>query len=62
MFDCKRCGNTGRISERYYDMPPLPETPDEVVSNVEVEIKTRMIECPECIGLSAVPLRPRGYL
>lgn len=61
MFDCNRCGSTGRVPEQYYDPLPMTEPPDGGIAvNAEVEIKTRMAECPECLGFSAIPLRPSG--
>lgn len=62
MFDCYRCKNTGRVLEQCYETPnmvvpcPLPAH----VMPADIEIKTRERECPECLGFSAVPLRPRG--
>jgi hypothetical protein len=59
MFDCARCRNTGRIREQYTDPQPVSAPLTEFVSNATVEIKTRWRECPECLGFSAVPLRPK---
>jgi ribosomal protein S27AE len=60
MFDCARCGNTGQITEAYVDPLSLeilygPDAPP--VINSTVEVKTRLRECPRCLGFSAVPLR-----
>lgn len=63
MFDCPRCGNTGRITEQYADLPPLgmPSPSVGVIAPTEIPIKTRVVECPACLGFSAAPIRPKGY-
>jgi hypothetical protein len=63
MLDCRRCSNTGRALERYanFGPPRLLQACDLLVPvpDVTVPIKTRWAECPDCLGFSAVPLRPK---
>jgi hypothetical protein len=61
MFDCRRCNNTGKITEQYVEKT-LPIYP--VIFKMpqpEVEIKTRVVECPECLGFSVLSLRRRPW-
>lgn len=68
MFDCARCKNTGQVTEQYTDrllmqngLPVM--SPAEVMAlPLTFEIKTRLRECPSCLGFSTVPLRRKhGY-
>jgi DNA-directed RNA polymerase subunit RPC12/RpoP len=55
MFRCARCKNTGEIQEQYVDFFPLEVVPTEnIVTSKEFPIKTRTVECPECLGFGAV--------
>lgn len=50
-YVCQRCKNTGRVLERYVDMPLAPWPPDgPMVQNEQLEILQRWAECPECLG------------
>lgn len=55
MFYCKRCKNTGKITERYAAAPPpgLPATEGIIVPQ-DIPIKQREVECPACLGFGAV--------
>lgn len=61
MFDCRRCRNTGRITEQYYEPSDYhaPIGPSVDPRELTQEIKTREVECPDCLGFSQVRLRPR---
>jgi len=58
MFNCKRCKNTGRITEEYWERPSLDKplfTGEVKLTDVEpIAIKMREVECPECLGFGAV--------
>jgi hypothetical protein len=62
MFDCRRCNNSGRITERYVDMTLGLPILDVVRPDMQAPILTRVVECPACLGFSVIPLRPRPWV
>lgn len=54
MFYCERCRNTGKIVERYAEMPPPVFPLTGTIPDQDVEIKVRTVECPACLGFGAV--------
>lgn len=56
MFRCERCKNTGKIREQYADFGTLgaPMTIEEGHAELmDVPIKWRVVECPDCLGFGA---------
>jgi hypothetical protein len=57
MLDCRRCGNSGRVTERYFEpaTPSAPIGPRVPIKAMTMELLTRVVECPDCLGFSNVP-------
>jgi len=53
---CRRCKNTGTVQEAYADFgtPTAPVALDGLCQPREAPIKTRIVECPDCLGFGAV--------
>jgi DNA-directed RNA polymerase subunit RPC12/RpoP len=54
VFRCARCKNTGKILEQYADFPPLNAPSVDAVEPLDIPIKWREVECPDCLGFGAV--------
>jgi DNA-directed RNA polymerase subunit RPC12/RpoP len=58
MFRCARCKNSGKIQDQYAEFKPLTVPlytgQTTVAVNEVAPIKTRTVECPECLGFGAV--------
>ena len=61
MLNCMRCRNTGRVLEQWVEWPTLRvAVTEEIVEPAVGVIRKRERECPECLGFSAIPLRPKA--